>query len=109
MKKLTLSDAILKGCKMRPRQETSGRFYGDGSSCSLGAAADAVGHKGALTFEYLESRFPELVGWKLKNCAANNDYLRWGIVPLSVALIMLNDIYKWPREKQAYWLKSHGL
>ena len=108
MKKLTLSDAILKGCKMRPKQCFGNYFCGDGRSCVLGAIADGAGRSD--TADYLIELFPELRTWVLKDCKENSGfYVGYYGRALESVLVTLNDTYKWPREKIAQWLKSYNL
>lgn len=103
---MKLSDAILKGCEMRPEQ-TYEYFYAKGASCALGAAAEAIGTEP----QFLSLPFPELDTWKLKDCPENKMFRREerDICSLWHVLIVLNDELKWPREKSAKWLKGYGL
>lgn len=105
MKRITLSDAILKGCKMRP----NGGYYGrPGYSCVLGAVADALNI--SPSFEGLVSAYPELEGWGLKMCSENSGFFVGGErLRLFAILIFLNDTYGWSREKIAKWLQGYGL
>lgn len=122
-----LSDAILKGAKLRP--QAHGQFYFQGRSCVLGAAME--GAFGADEFAMyvnagtaqtpgfalralmlkLETLYPVLNDLWTRPCPVCGYPPAWAMVtpPLRNWLIHLNDDHKWSRERIASELQKARL
>lgn len=116
MDKLTkLSDAILLGATFKPQGYLYESFiYTKTKSCALGAAADALGlelgedrsREFAKRFPVLDNELPYNNSQIYKD--AEKHYGQY--VTLNNVIWLLNDIYRWSREKIAHWLKTeHNL
>ena len=121
MDKITkLSQAIRLGATFRP--QCYGHMFHDGSSCALGAAAEAVGAKpddGGSSVQdeadepfdspwsMLRVRFSE----QLDARATDNEAIS-GVgssVGVQRMIVFLNDSARWTRERIAQYLEDMGL
>jgi hypothetical protein len=115
---MTLSEAIRYGSGMKP--QAFGEWRGDGSSCALGAAMDAL-HVEAygqllnaedvgedLPYDDLTVTFPWLEGpAKCPACSLPSGiFRRWWYeeVEAQDVIIHLNDDHRWSREAIAEWV-----
>lgn len=102
---MKLSDAILKGCEIIPRQAFGVAFVdADGekchpedafAACALGAAEIATG------LQDLSNVYPAFAIYDCPECGSD---IRRGSV-----IVHLNDDHRWSRERIAEWLKEQGL
>lgn len=106
---MTLSQAIHEGCKIRT-QQSFGIMFDQGSSCALGAAYEGwIGKKVEdqnethdLTrsiFEKMYEKFPILLN--VVELPVKGDD-----IPLLHAIIRLNDVSGWNRERIACWVET---
>ena len=115
---MKLSEAIRKGCKVRPRQ-CFGRFLdGDDGACAGGAALIAAGiSPDAIECEAeyapwpIEAgpAFPDGVNLLTESCPAPRcNIARSGGVTVRGIAAHLNDTHRWSREQIADWLEAQG-
>jgi hypothetical protein len=101
---MKLSEAILLGSTLRP--QIKGHLFGDGRSCALGAAGEAIGAQPKdcpSSWEVIRKEWP----WtqvSLFPCPAC-----WRATGASKALVLiahLNDFHGWTRQRTAEWVAS---
>ncbi|MGH7916824.1 MAG: hypothetical protein ACREQE_05095 [Candidatus Binataceae bacterium] len=93
---LELSQAILRGCKLKPRQ-CFGTYSHGNYACVIGAA-EAGGFIGSEAYSFLGSYYSA-------GCPACADLLGRSFGEL---LIHLNDSHEWSRERIAHFVESLG-
>jgi len=100
----TLVEAIREGSKLRP--QCYWRFYSNGGSCVLGAAAEHMGKQ-----EEIESKDISICNlWPVMNIS----HFHHQPCPccfhahgsLSITVVELNDNHRWTREQIADWLET---
>lgn len=101
-----LSDAIELGATFRP--QAYGRFFGDGRSCALGAASEAV-YGGECFDDRLSDRFPELLGYAYFTVGnLTREHNQQNEVRLASYITFLNDVLRLTREEIAAWLRLNN-
>jgi hypothetical protein len=101
---MKLSEAILLGSTLRP--QIKGHLFGDGRSCALGAAAEAIGSEPKdcpTSWEFIRSEWPwtEVLLFRCPACWRPRDTAN------ALKLIThLNDFHNWTRQRTAAWVAS---
>jgi hypothetical protein len=101
---MKLSEAILLGSTLRP--QIKGHLFGDGRSCALGAAGEAIGAEPKdcpSTWEVIRKEWPwtQVLVFPCPGC--------WRARGASKALVLiahLNDFHGWTRQRTAAWVAS---
>lgn len=101
---MNLSEAIRLGSTLRP--QIGGHLFGDGRSCALGAAGEAIGAEPkdcASSWTQIRSTWP----WTLQTSFLCPACWRPGRPVKALDLIThLNDFHRWTRERIAVWVAS---
>jgi len=87
---MKLSEAILKGCEMTPKQAFHWIGFPGAATCAIGAALEGIGVKRLQSHRVYEA-FPGLTRFVVSEIQARN------------------DVSKWSRERIASWLAEKGL
>ena len=101
---MKLSEAILLGSTLRP--QIRGHLFGDGRSCALGAAGEAMGAQPKdcpSSWEFIRRSWPWTEVFSLR-CPAC-----WRPKETSEILALiahLNDFHGWTRQRTAAWVAS---
>lgn len=98
---MKFSEAIRLGAMMKP-QAFGKTFDGEGRTCAVGAAYDAIGKLTAPGFaiDQLNEVFPIIATLHKKSCpVCSTDDFGWWVIP------HLNDEHKWTREQIAEWVE----
>lgn len=109
---MRLSEAIRKGAELRPQYH--GWYFGDGASCALGAAYEAVAGRYSTGHTAVERTLHESFKATLDasaTCPCSTPHrCDAEDVPVVMNVIVdLNDNCKWTREEIADWLAGQGL
>lgn len=124
---MKLSEAIRKGAELRP--QAFGQYFEEGTSCALGAAAEALDeeiHQALVSDTYpeigrtgdvLHAQFPTLFTRTISTSEMQTivhveDWPEYSLLykrSLWTIIPYLNDTLRWSREKIADWLEGKGL
>lgn len=102
-REMRLSEAIRLGAMLKP-QTRIGKFYMNGASCALGAAADAAGV--TLGHDYDYGRLYATWPWLHREVAPPMPEMCAGAVDVLECVWMLNDNHRWTREQIADWVAT---
>lgn len=100
---MKLSDAILKGCEMRPVQSFTNYGVSGGPACVQGAALVGAGID--AHDESVRSLMYETWPWVITElrCPSCGSSLEMSVIGV---LFKLNDIHRWTRERIAAWVTT---
>lgn len=105
---MKLSDAIRLGAMLKPQAACIHSPHAGGSTCGIGAAADAIGALGRpydiasdqFAMRAVEERWPAVTKASAE-CAACGASL-YGLLMIQ----HLNDVHHWTRERIADWVET---